>query len=482
MTLKEKLALLTTSASKAFDAYGESGNKEDFDKGVALREEAEGIAAAIAEMQKLEDIKAAAPEPMRPPLPMMGSGNLPSPDPVGPAETPQKMVLKAAYVTKFGDPDVLVKSILTELHGSDYMSLYYAQKAAFNKYLRRGDNELTYDERKAMRGIVYTPAAIKSAMAQGIYDVSVLKATMVEGRNDLGGYTVPIDFQARVIERMPGYTQIRPRATKLTTSRDMVSIPVSTGGDDQYTSAVRMTWVDETPTATQAETNLTFGMENIPIHTVMATTPISRNLLEDAFFDIEDFLSLKYAESAGIDEDNKFLVGAGGASPLGILPNSANTLGLTEEATGDANILTWDGAGAAATKRGLIGLIYAIASQYLPRAIWLMERATVEYIRTMKDGAGNYLWEPNQQAGQPLMLLGYPVYMQEAMPSIAADAYPIIFGDLSGYYIADRVGMSVERFLDSATASTNTVKFVMRRRLGGQVCETHKLAVQKVSA
>jgi len=262
----------------------------------------------------------------------------------------------------------------------------------------------------------------------------------------------------------------------------MVSIPVSTGGDDQYTSAVRVTWVDETPAAAASETNLTFGMENIAIHTVMATTPISRNMLEDAFFDVEDFLATKYAEAAGIDEDNRFLTSAGGASPLGILPGSANTLSLTEEDTGNANLLTWDGEGAAVTKRGLIGLVYAIASQYLPRARWLMERATVEYIRTMKDGAGNYLWEPDQQAGQPLMLLGYPVYMQEAMPSIAADAYPILFGDFGGYYIADRVGMTVERFLGGTEAELNTVKFVMRRRLGGQLVETYKLAAQKVSA
>jgi len=413
---------------------------------------------------------------------MMGGGNLPTPDPVEPTETPAQMVHKAAYVTKFGDTDNMVKSLLTNLHGHDYVGKYWAQKAAFNKYLRVGLDDMDSIERKAMRNIVYTPAAIKDALAQGIYDVKVLKATMVEGSDVLGGYAVPIDFNSRVIERMPGFTMIRPWAFKLTTSRDMVSIPVGTGGDDQYTSAVRVTWVDETPTAGQSETNLTFGMENIAIHTVMATTPISRNMLEDAFFDVEDFLATKYAEAAGIDEDNRFLTSAGGASPLGILPGSANVGGLTEEDTGNANALTWDGAGAAVTKHGLIGMVYAIASQYLPRARWLMERATVEEIRTMKDGAGNYLWEPDQQAGQPLMLLGYPVYMQEGMPSIAADAYPILFGDFSAYYIADRVGMTVERFLGGTEAELNTVKFVMRRRLGGQLVETYKLAVQKVSA
>jgi len=478
MNLLEKLASLKVDARKQLDAYGESGNQEDFDRGVKLREEAEGVAKAIEEMSKLDGIKMVASEPIRPPLPGVGVGVMPQP---AEQEKPVNQAMKAAYVTKFGSEDTLIKSILTELHGADYMGLYWGQKSAFNKYLRAGEQALTQDDRRLMRGIVYTPAAVKAALEQGIYDVGVLKSTMVEGRDELGGYTVPVDFQARVIERLVGFTVIRPRATVLRTSRDMVSIPVSTGGDDQYTSAVRVTWVDETPSATQAESNLTFGMENIAIHTAMVTTPISRNLLEDAFFPLEGFLAQKFAESAGIDEDNKFLVGAGGASPLGILPNSANTLGLTEEDTGHATLLTWDGAGAAAGNRGLVGLTYALAAQYMSRAVWIMERATAEVIRTMKDGAGNYLWEPDQKVGQPLNLLGYPVLMQEAMPSIAAQAFPIIFGDLAGYYIADRVGMTVERFLDSATASTNTVKFVMRRRLGGQVAESYRLAVQQVS-
>jgi len=69
----------------------------------------------------------------------------------------------------------------------------------------------------------------------------------------------------------------------------------------------------------------------------------------------------------------------------------------------------------------------------------------------------------------------------EAMPDIGAGLYPLIFGDLSGYAIVERLGLSIERFLDSNTG-VNKVEFHIRRRMGGKVIEPWKLAVQKVTA
>ena len=68
------------------------------------------------------------------------------------------------------------------------------------------------------------------------------------------------------------------------------------------------------------------------------------------------------------------------------------------------------------------------------------------------------------------------------MPAITTNTYPIIFGDWMGYLIADRVGLSIQRFVDSTLAKQNLVSFVMRRRLGGQVTHGFRFAVQKCSA
>lgn len=488
MNLMEQLAQLRVEHKAKVDAATKALEAGKLDEAKSLRAEAETlrgkaelVKAMIDEAKALDGLLPAAPEPVRPSLPGLGGGgNLPQAGGNGDNPPPDSngMAVKAAYVARFGEPDSAVKAILSDLYGSEEKAAaaYWTQKAAFNKYLRYGEARLDRDEWKALKTVILTPAAIRDAMKQGADDVLTLKATMVEGVETLGGFAVPVDFQSRVISRMQGLTVMRGRAFGMNTSSNAVEIPTATGGDSQYTSAVRETWVSETPAAAASETNLTFGMERIDVNTAMANTPISKNLAEDAAFGIEAYLAEKFAEAAAVNEDNTFLTGSGNGRPEGILPNSTNGLSLTEVVTGDANLVTWD---------GLIGLAGGIDSQYRAACAYIMEKATAVAIAKLKDGNGQYLWREqfgNNVAGQPRNLNGFPVLEQEAMPSVAANAYPIIFGDPRGYLIVDRVGMTVQRYDDSTTAATNTFKYVMRRRLGGQVTEPWRFVVQKVAA
>jgi len=236
--------------------------------------------------------------------------------------------------------------------------------------------------------------------------------------------------------------------------------------------AVRVTWVGDTPSTGDAATNPTFGVEKTPIHITLATIRVPRALLEDSAYPLSQKLSEWASQEFALDEDEQFLVGSGIAKPQGILPNSANALSLTEVITGHATELQVE---------GLIGLRYGVARQYRQGAVYLMNDTTASVVAKMLDGTGRPIWQPAFTEGEPDRLLGYPVLTSEALPDIAASAYPIIFGNLMGYQIADRVGMSVLR--DETTHSEeDIVKFVFRRRLGGQVNRTWMFAVQKVSA
>lgn len=261
-----------------------------------------------------------------------------------------------------------------------------------------------------------------------------------------------------------------------------MELPKATGGGSQYRDAVTVTWVDETPTAGAAATNLTFGLERVPIHTVMAETFLSRNLVEDAAFNIVQWLAESYAQAMAMDEDNQFLVGDGNGKPEGILPSSGITaLGTGQRvSSGVADALAWD---------GLASMAWKLDAQYRQNAAWIGEKASYEAIAKLKDGDGQYLWREaygnNATQGgpsAPRTLLGYPVLEQEGMPTIAASAYPLLLCDLRGYVVADRIGLSIERYLDSSTARINQVVYVARRRLGGQVLEPWRFAVQYVSA
>lgn len=389
-----------------------------------------------------------------------------TPDPNEPPEPTQKS-FNPAYVLRYGDEDDAVKAILKDLYGDGYQEKRWGQWQSFAKYLRTGEGQSV--------GHIFTPEEIKVALKEG-QDIRALKTVMVEASDVLGGYVVPADWRADVIMRLLGLTCVRPRARVLTTSRDAVELPKITGGDTshQYIGAVRVTWVDETPLAATADTNVTFGLERIPVHTVMAKTRLSRNLVEDAAFNIVSHLAVEFAGAMAIDEDNQFLTGDGNGTPKGFFPSeTSNVMGLEESVSSHATALTSD---------GLIELVYDLPSQYRQNAVFVANRATWKAVRKLKTGDGEYLWERNWQVGQPDRLLGHEVLEQEIMPDIGAGKYPILFGDFGqGYTIVDRIGMSVERYLDSKTAELNQILYLCRRRLGGQCVATWAMVAHKVS-
>lgn len=427
--------------------------------------DAKSLELQAEKLKQVEERKAALQAPV-----------LPADLPVGTPEPPQES-RRAPHLAKYTTEDLEVKAVTDEVYGTNYAEKLHDQHVAFTKFIRFGDRRLRYDEQDLLRNHIMNPAMVKIAIREGLTP-SQIKATMVEATGTLGGYIVPADFQSNIVQRLPGLTVIRERADKLTTSRDSVSLAADGGGDDQYTSNVREYFVNEVPTGSTSETNLTWTMVDVPVHTAMASVPMSKNLIEDAAVNIVDHLSKKLAEAAGINEDNRFLTGDGVGKPQGILPGGSN-LGtrLTEVVSGSAAALeSWD---------ALIGMTFGIASQYLPRAVWVGRRSTFQAIAKLKDGNGQYLWRTtlgDNVSGLNRTLLGFPVLLQESLPEIGANTYPLLFGDLGGYTIIDRVGMTIDRYDDATTAKTNTVEYVMRRRFGGQLLEAYRLCVMKIAA
>jgi len=391
--------------------------------------------------------------------------------PVAPETNVRADAVKSLAVLRFGETPAAMKAIAADLYGDDYEVKRYEQHKAFGRYLRYGERGLDAAGHAALKIIILTPNQLKAYVLDG-GDVSALKTDMSEAVDTLGGFLVPEDVRLDIIERLPGLTAVRPRADVTQTSSDVMTRVKVTGGNDRHVGAVRVTWVGDTPSTGDAATNPTFGVEKTPIHIALATIRTPRALLEDSAYPLNAKLSEWASQEFALDEDEQFLIGSGIAKPQGILPNSVNGLGLQQVVSGDADELTFV---------GLVNLRYGVARQYRQGAVWIMNDATAGVVAGMLDGTGRPLWQPSVTEAEPDRLLGYPVLTDEAMPDIAANAFPVIFGNLLGYQIADRIGMSVLR--DETThAEEDIVKFVFRRRLGGQVNRTWAFAVQKVAA
>ena len=97
-----------------------------------------------------------------------------------------------------------------------------------------------------------------------------------------------------------------------------------------------------------------------------------------------------------------------------------------------------------------------------------MNDSTVKAIRKLKDGNGNYLWQPSMTAGTPDTILNCPVYTSTYIPNIAAGNKTVVFGDYSYYWIADRQGRSFKR-LNELYAVAGQVGFVATQRVDGKL-------------
>ena len=327
-------------------------------------------------------------------------------------------------------------------------------KSAFEAYLRRGFDAIGPNDRK----------------------------TLLEGSDTSGGFLVPADFQAEIIKKIATQAIVRSRARVITTGRDVAQWPrIKYTADDKYTSGVRLTWTGETPSSGSVHrvTDPVFGIWNVAVHTAMASMPISLDLVEDSAFDVVGVASDLMAEAFALGEDNVFINGTGSGQPMGILADVDGADGPVSVVSGNASNLTAD---------GLIDLAYALPAQYDARAVFLMNKATEKAIRKLKTASGvnEYIWPITTTGGgfapAPRELLGYPVLHDEFMPDIAAGAYPIIFGDLRGYVIVDRVGLSVQRLTDASYAELNLMLLLARKRVGGQLVEPYRVKVQKVAA
>lgn len=119
---------------------------------------------------------------------------------------------------------------------------------------------------------------------------------------------------------------------------------------------------------------------------------------------------------------------------------------------------------------------------YRKRAVFIVNDSTVKTLRKLKNGNGDYLWQASITAGSPDMLLGRPVYTSSFMPTVAAGAKTILFGDLGYYWVADREGRSFKR-LNELYAATGQVGFLASERVDGKLIlpEAVKVLAQKAS-
>lgn len=305
------------------------------------------------------------------------------------------------------------------------------ERKSFDAYLRRGEKALPEIETKALR----------------------------VSSDPHGGYFVPGEFSTEFIRDVAEFSPIRSVASVKSTGQPSVVL-------GKRTAITNAKWKGENQPSEGSEP--AFGQ--LEVHTREMTThvDISNMLLADAQADVEGEVRLALAEDFGVKESTAFVNGDGALQPRGFM--TRDDIAFT--ANGHATELKAD---------ALINLLYALPATYRNRGVWMMNGTTLATLRKLKDGQGNYLWQPSYQAGQPETILSRPVVEAIDMPDVANGAFPIIYGDFSGYRILDRLELSVlvNPYL---LATEGMTRFHATRRVGGDVIRPNLFRKLKMAA
>ena len=288
---------------------------------------------------------------------------------------------------------------------------------------------------------------------------ALLHNVLSEGVDADGGFLVPEDFERDIVSALDEENVIRSLAKVITTQHER-KIPIATGHSTAQ-------WTAEN--AAYTESNPSFGQKQIDAFKLTDLCRVSVELLQDSAFDIEDYLMKEFARAFGIAEEEAFCVGTGTNRPTGIFTAKGGTVGVT---AASATAITVD---------EVISLVYALKSPYRRNAKFLMHDATVSLLRKLKDSNGVYLWQPSVQAGEPDRLLGYEIYTSPYVPTAAAGALTVAFGDFKNYWIGDRAGRTVQR-LNELYATNGQIGYVATERVDGKVILPEGIQLLKMKA
>lgn len=296
-----------------------------------------------------------------------------------------------------------------------------------------------------------------NAMRSKFPSPSVVNALQV-GTETEGGYLVPDEFEHTLIEALEEENFFRRIATVIHSNSGDRKIPV-------VASKGSAAWIDEE--GTYGESDDAFGQISLGAYKLGTLIKVSEELLNDSAFPLEPYITREFARRIGNKEEEAFFTGDGSGKPTGILA-----------ATGGADIGVTT-TGATITADDVIDLYYSLRVPYRKKAKWIMNDATVNALRKLKDTTGQYLWEPSLVAGTPNKILGCEVITSPFMPSVAAGEKSIAFGDFSYYWIADRTGRTFKR-LNELYAATGQVGFIGNQRVDGKLILPEAIKVLKL--
>ncbi|WP_096217733.1 phage major capsid protein [Enterobacter kobei] len=317
-------------------------------------------------------------------------------------------------------------------------------KSAFMTFMRKGNDDGLRDlERKALQ----------------------------VGVDEDGGFAVPEELDRAILDLLKDEVVMRQEATTITVGGANYKKLVNLGGSASG-------WVGETD-ARPATNASKLGQIEPFMGEIYGNPQATQTMLDDAFFNVEDWINSELAIEFAEQEEIAFTSGNGTKKPKGFLAYASSLDDDKTRAFGTLQHIL-SGATAGLTADAIIKLVYTLRKVHRNGAKFMMNNSSLFAARILKDSEGNYLWRPGLELGQPSTLVGYGVAENEQMPDIAADAKAIAFGNFKrGYTIVDRIGT---RILRDPYTNKPFVGFYTTKRTGGMLADSQAIKLLQIGA
>ena len=286
-----------------------------------------------------------------------------------------------------------------------------------------------------------------------------IRAAMSTTTNGEGGYTVATEYYRQLTEAMKLTGGIRAVASTLQTS---------TGAQMNFPAADATSEVGEIVGQNAAVTagDTTFSNLTMDVYKYSSKKiALPFELIQDSMFDIEGYIQALLATRIGRITGQHFTTGSGTGQPKGLI--TAATVGKTA-ATGGATTVSYD---------DLVDLEHSVDPVYRAglRVGYMMHDSTVKALRKLKDTQGRPIFVPGYEQGNPGgapdRLLGRPIYINQDVAAMAANAVSIAFGDFSKYLIREVMDLTLFRMADSGFLLSGQIGFVAFNRQGGNLID-----------
>lgn len=336
-------------------------------------------------------------------------------------------------------------AVVTEQNATDVAAQRRAQEVATEKAGFKSFGEFMIAVHESSRGRYQDPR------------LNALEIRALSGEAGAsGGYLIPVDYQAEILQARAEASIARPRARVVNMGSRIVQWPAvkhtgNAAGQSAFFGGVVVYYTAENQDINSSAPD--FDFVELHARQLAGYAEVPNSTIRDSQASLDAFLSGpgSFGGALGWQEDYDALRGLGNGRPLGVL-NAPAKVTVTRQTASD---FTFTDAVVMRSKM--------LASS---RPVWVMNQSVMPKYYAMKGGNNENIIMANAAAGTPDTLLGLPILWTEKLPVLgtAGDACLIDFGM---YLLGDRQSMTMDISRDSKFRSDQTA-FRVTESIDGQ--------------